>query len=96
PHLAAAAAAAAASGPGGLSTQPGSLSGQIDILAHIAASARINAAMQAGLALNEEQLPQEPVEAPAAFDKDALLRLAQRAAEFALLPPIEEAPPPPP
>eukprot|EP00434_Breviolum_minutum_P034672 symbB.v1.2.030691.t2/scaffold3488.1/size55655/5 len=71
---------------------PPSGSGQIDLFAHLAASARINAAMNAAYAPAEEEQLAEVVPEPAAFDKDALARLAQRAAEG----PIEDEPPPPP
>ncbi|CAE7155093.1 SAMS2 [Symbiodinium pilosum] len=71
---------------------PPNASGQIDIIAHLAASARINAAMNAAYSPPEEQQPVPPAPEPAAFDKDALRRLAQRAAEG----PIEDEPPPPP
>ncbi|CAE7242019.1 unnamed protein product [Symbiodinium sp. CCMP2592] len=76
----------------GTAVTPPNASGQIDIIAHLAASARINAAMNAAYSPPEEQQPAPAVPEPAAFDKDALRRLAQRAAEG----PIEEEPPPPP
>ncbi|CAE7754319.1 PAT14 [Symbiodinium sp. CCMP2456] len=76
----------------GTAVTPPNASGQIDIIAHLAASARINAAMNAAYSPPEEQQPAPAAPEPAAFDKDALRRLAQRAAEG----PIEEEPPPPP
>jgi len=76
----------------GTAVTPPNASGQIDIIAHLAASARINAAMNAACSPPEEQQPAPAAPEPAAFDKDALRRLAQRAAEG----PIEEEPPPPP
>ena len=48
--------------------------------------------MNAAYSPPEEQQPAPAAPEPAAFDKDALRRLAQRAAEG----PIEEEPPPPP
>lgn len=76
----------------GTAVTPPNASAQIDIIAHLAASARINAAMNAAYSPPEEQQPAPAAPEPAAFDKDALRRLAQRAAEG----PIEEEPPPPP
>ncbi|CAE7194251.1 PAT14 [Symbiodinium natans] len=76
----------------GATAAPANASGQIDIIAHLAASARINAAMNAAYSPPEEQQPAPVAPEPAAFDKDALRRLAQRAAEG----PIEDEPPPPP
>eukprot|EP00933_Yihiella_yeosuensis_P043789 TRINITY_DN3874_c0_g2_i1.p1 TRINITY_DN3874_c0_g2~~TRINITY_DN3874_c0_g2_i1.p1 ORF type:complete len:812 (-),score=201.75 TRINITY_DN3874_c0_g2_i1:120-2555(-) len=81
---------------------PGS-AGSVDLLAHLAASARINAAMSAAHAPSQEQAP-APVPVAEAFDKDALQMLAKRAAEApeeieplpAPPPPVEAAAPPPP
>lgn len=55
--------------------------GQFDLFAHLAASARMSAAMAAASAPPEDEGRREPVEEPAAFDKEALMRLARQASQ---------------
>lgn len=80
--------------PPGMPGAAGLNMGQFDLLAHLHASARMNAAMAAAAAPPEAPAAEVP-ELPPAFDKQALLRLAQRACE-AEEEEEEEPPPPPP